>query len=688
MTIKEIHAKTGSMTNYVGYVFLVFCWFFLDNRFTAIKEDLASSLWLTLTDWGIRLVIVPLLLAGVFGGIYEKQRAPSSEASQGSFFQAVKKHVLRFLGANLLALIIYMIVVVSVMAARGVDPDKINDHKLLLAFIAVPYSALDLFWLAAIIVERRIWRGLLRALGTLILNPFALVIGLLWGVISFADNFGIDFPSGQFALPIDAVRAAVLAVARVAVIMYAFAIYSQAVGEVAETTEQAAPGESAPGEGLVKASFGFSFVSFLPVLHLVALILGILALQRRKQFSLKAAAACCLGGFFTLYYALMVAGWLVSRSAPSVAPGYAFLTDANRALHPQVTLLEQGSFLEAQMQLEQAYPDLSKRHWTIDSAGALAKLQDNNVNEALEDFRIAAEKNPERAEFYYYYGVALLEDSQEKQAAEQFETALSYDPNLRGAQRYAALLHSTYEPSPLLSGLLYIFILLIFLFPLHEYGHAFAAWKLGDDTAQKQGRLTLNPIVHLELFGSILLPAILIFQQSQFVFGWARPVPVDTRNFKNPQKDHMLVSFAGPAMNLLIAMVSLLLLSGIMLVVHLLWPETLSLNLARPFSAISLVGPPFSRWLILLVLFLKQLFYTSLILGFFNLLPIPPLDGSWIFSGWLPQGLRNLYEKTRQFGFILFILLVVTSVLDYILVVPIIGAWAALQLLVSAMGLG
>ena len=79
-----------------------------------------------------------------------------------------------------------------------------------------------------------------------------------------------------------------------------------------------------------------------------------------------------------------------------------------------------------------------------------------------------------------------------------------------------------------------------------------------------------------------------IFQQAEFVFGWARPVPVNPRNFKNPHRDHMPVSFAGPAMNLLIAMLSLVLLRTIMLVVHLLWPETMSLHLATPFSSISL----------------------------------------------------------------------------------------------------
>ena len=231
-------------------------------------------------------------------------------------------------------------------------------------------------------------------------------------------------------------------------------------------------------------------------------------------------------------------------------------------------------------------------------------------------------------------------------------------------------------------------ILLVFLFPLHEYGHAFAAWKLGDDTAEKQGRLTLNPVVHWDLFGSIILPAFLIFQQSEFMFGWARPVPVNPAKLKNPRQDDMLVSFAGPAMNMLISMVSLLLIGAIMLVVHLFWPQTLTLKLAEPFSKISLVGPPFARWLVPFIWFLKQLFYTSLALGFFNLLPIPPLDGSWIFSGWLPQKLRDLYEKTRQFGFLIFLLLARMSIFDYILVVPMALAWGVLQLLISAMGLG
>ena len=107
-----------------------------------------------------------------------------------------------------------------------------------------------------------------------------------------------------------------------------------------------------------------------------------------------------------------------------------------------------------------------------------------------------------------------------------------------------------------------------------------------------------------------------------------------------------------------------------------------------PFSPVSLVGPPFARWLLILIVFLKQFFYTSLALGIFNLIPVPPLDGSWILSGLLPQRFGQIFEKTRRFGFVIFLLFVMTPVLDYIMSIPIGFAWGAFQLLASAMGVG
>jgi Zn-dependent protease len=194
--------------------------------------------------------------------------------------------------------------------------------------------------------------------------------------------------------------------------------------------------------------------------------------------------------------------------------------------------------------------------------------------------------------------------------------------------------------------------------------------------------------VHLDLFGSIILPAMLLLQQSDVFFGWARPVPVDTRNFHNPDKDHMLVSFAGPAVNLLVAMACAIVLVLVVLLTRLLWPESLSLNLVDPFFATSMTGPPFAKGILVFIVFVKNMFYTSLVLGFFNLPPIPPLDGSWILAGFLPEKLRGMFEYVRRFGFLLFILLALTSVFDFLLGIPIGFAWLGLSWVVSAMGFG
>jgi Zn-dependent protease len=134
------------------------------------------------------------------------------------------------------------------------------------------------------------------------------------------------------------------------------------------------------------------------------------------------------------------------------------------------------------------------------------------------------------------------------------------------------------------------------------------------------------------------------------------------------------------------AMVSFVILGAILLFVRLLWPQTLALNISAPNSSISLVGPPFARWIVYIIVFLKQCFYTSLVLGCFNLIPIPPLDGSWIFSGLMPKRLQVILESGRRFSYLFFLLLVITPVLDYFLIIPIGAAWGTLHILALAMG--
>lgn len=244
-----------------------------------------------------------------------------------------------------------------------------------------------------------------------------------------------------------------------------------------------------------------------------------------------------------------------------------------------------------------------------------------------------------------------------------------------------------YEPSQLVSGLLFIVILLV-LFTTHEYAHAYAAWKLGDDTPLEEGRLTLNPIPHLDLFGSILLPGIMIFQQSDFIFGWAKPVHVNLENMKDPKRDNIRVSIAGPSINVLMALITFIFILLLALIARIAFPGVQALNLAEPYAPVSIAGTSANMPLATLFYILKQVFYTSLILGFFNLLPIPPLDGSHILSAILPDKAMHFFDRFRGIGSILFLLLIISPVFDYILMIPLGIFWAVLNFTLTTLGMG
>jgi Zn-dependent protease len=166
---------------------------------------------------------------------------------------------------------------------------------------------------------------------------------------------------------------------------------------------------------------------------------------------------------------------------------------------------------------------------------------------------------------------------------------------------------------------------LVVLLTFHEFGHAWTAEKCGDDTARLQGRCSLNPVVHIDPIGTVLLPLMMIFLPygvSRFMIGWAKPVPVNPYNLRNPRVDDILVSMAGPAMNLILA-VALMALARVGLLVHVEQMIGLCVQMAA----------------------------LSLLLCFFNLIPIPPLDGSQVLRN-LTGMSQETYAKFAQFGFI------------------------------------
>ena len=181
---------------------------------------------------------------------------------------------------------------------------------------------------------------------------------------------------------------------------------------------------------------------------------------------------------------------------------------------------------------------------------------------------------------------------------------------------------------------------------LHEAAHGYAALAMGDDTAKKAGRLSLNPVRHIDPVGTILLPGALVlvqllfFRGVGFVFGWAKPVPVAAWKFRDPRRGMMVVAAAGPAMNFFLAWVAALLLPRIALVPGYDFLESM---------------------LILHPVLGTLLFYfllTNLVLGLFNLLPIPPLDGGRILVGLLPQPLAMSWARLERAGIVIVLLVV------------------------------
>ncbi len=195
---------------------------------------------------------------------------------------------------------------------------------------------------------------------------------------------------------------------------------------------------------------------------------------------------------------------------------------------------------------------------------------------------------------------------------------------------------------------------LLLAITLHEVAHGWTALRFGDTTALAQGRLSLNPIRHIDPVGTVLVPIGLYVMSSLaggsgFIFGWAKPVPVNTRQLRNPKRDMALVALAGPSANLAMALAwALIMLAGEHLYPLLPW-------LGEPLFRMGNIGVIF-----------------NIILGVLNMLPIPPLDGSRIMVGLLPHRFAILFARIEPFGLVILVLLLATGWLHTILWPPVI----------------
>jgi Zn-dependent protease len=180
----------------------------------------------------------------------------------------------------------------------------------------------------------------------------------------------------------------------------------------------------------------------------------------------------------------------------------------------------------------------------------------------------------------------------------------------------------------------------------HEASHGYVAHLLGDDTAWRLGRVSFNPLVHIDPFGTVLLPIMLLMLRSPFMFGYAKPVPVNFRALRHPRLGTILVAAAGPGMNLLLAAIA-----------------------ALSFHIVGYIPAPAAQWL---AANLKNALLLNVILAIFNLLPIPPLDGGRILVGMLPGALVRIVSRAEPYGMLILI--------GLIFVLPLLGAQLGINL--------
>jgi Zn-dependent protease len=694
VTLRELRTYAKSLSGCPWALFIIFSYFLFYEAFDLISEREGSSGLFRLLHLILALFASPFFYSGLAVCLRQCLTAHNGNITIRYFLRKAPRYYLSCLFIRLLlyaaTILLYMLIrLAGHFSGYGQETNVIWLLGQLLGGLS---SVVQLFWISVLVVDGgKLWRSFGRGINLMFSSVVTAAIAMLWWAVTFASSWMSTTLSSQLNTKLFPVYALVQVVQVAFGYVCIQAIYikykTDCLGENLEAeVDQKAQRQTSVPDSLARKAYAFGWASVIPPLCLLALVLGITALRKGTQYRLSAWWGSVSGGLFTFFYCLLTVGLLLPHPDPDRTIDYQFLAARRPELQPVADKLNSHAYADAEAELPGLMKGMESPDWSYLCAQGIVRWAYADIDGARRLFYEAEKQEPLPSEFYSLYGRILLQAENTEKAEELFREALARDRNNETAQVGLALLQNTYELPKTQSYIAYALILLL-LITLHEYGHAYTALKLGDDTAMQQGRVTLNPIAHIDLFGTIVLPAVLIASGSDFLFGWAKPVPVDKQKLRNPDKDHTLVSLAGPAANMLIAVAAFILMALLLLGVRILWPDAVSRGLAVPFSSTSsLVGTPIDRELLAAIDILRKILFTSVFLGIFNLIPIPPLDGSWILSAALKGRAKETYEKLRPYSILLFLGLVFTSALDYIMLIPAVAVWGFVTLAFGAIG--
>jgi Zn-dependent protease len=416
-------------------------------------------------------------------------------------------------------------------------------------------------------------------------------------------------------------------------------------------------------------------LSIIPVMHLFAVILGWKRFTRQQQGRFRAMVGFVLGAFFTALYCLALLGNIAANGkkayvVPHISSLDAYMADSAVSDELKQILLQlkdaNGSQSHAlAQQLESMGSDQTQARYF---ALGLAHEYEAAPQQALAAFKKYQELGGSSPEAQFHIARINLFDTHDYFEARNSLTRFQMShPHDTTAKLYISLIDNrvAWDGNWIISILSVIALLIAMT--AHEFGHSVTAYKCGDTTAKEAGRMSLNPVVHLDLFGSIILPAFLILSRSAIIVGWAKPVPVNRENFRNPKRDNVLVALMGCFTNFSIALVSTIALALMTVILVIIAPQFATIHWLYPTDFISLAGVPFAKGWIYLEIFLTLMIVINIGIGVFNLIPIPPLDGSWLLERRLAPFLKGKFAAYQQFSFLIILILLFTNVIDMII---------------------